>query len=112
MKQPFFPCPSQSEAEHALCRTLCGCVAGGDDDPYQLSFRGLDNSVYYMLNLDEYQQLLNYSGCGNTVSGNHPIVKDLIIAACRRSASNPALTIAFENHAPVKQKLHAAMLRW
>ena len=59
--------------------------AGGDDDPYQLSFRGLDNSVYYMLDMEQYHQLLNYSGCGNTVSGNHPVVKDLIIAACRRS---------------------------
>ena len=55
-----------------------------------MSFRGLDNSVYYMLDLAEYRQLLNYSGCGNTVSGNHPVVKDLIIAACRRFVSSPA----------------------
>jgi len=63
--------------------------AGGDDDPYQLSFRGLDNSVFYMLNLEEYHQLLNYSGCGNTVSGNHPVVKDLIITACKRYPPPP-----------------------
>ena len=41
--------------------------------------------MYYMLDMEQYHQLLNYSGCGNTVSGNHPVVKDLIIAACRRS---------------------------
>jgi hypothetical protein len=64
--------------------------AGGDDDPYQLSFRGLDNSIFYMLNLEEYHQLLNYSGCGNTVSGNHPVVKDLIITACKRYSPIPS----------------------
>ena len=73
--------PADVDAEWLVTSSL---VTGGDDDPYQVSFRGLDNSVYYMLNLEEYHQLLNYSGCGNTVSGNHPIVKDLIIAACRR----------------------------
>ncbi|KAK9829065.1 hypothetical protein WJX72_003715 [[Myrmecia] bisecta] len=59
-------------------------VEGGDDDPYTLSWRGIDNSVYYMLDKEQYVQLLNYSGCGNTVSGNHPVTKQLIIDSCKR----------------------------
>ena len=43
-----------------------------------LSFRGLDNTIYYMLDTDKraYQ---NYSGCGNTVNCNHPVVRQFII---------------------------------
>ena len=41
-------------------------VAGGDDDPYTTSFRGIDNPTYYMTDTSQYVQLLNYSGCGNT----------------------------------------------
>jgi isoamylase len=49
---------------------------GGDNGP-TLSFRGLDNSIYYMH--DRQGKCLNYSGCGNTVKCNHPLVRDLII---------------------------------
>jgi len=52
---------------------------GGDDDPYLISFRGIDNSVYYQLNKESYVQLLNYSGCGNTVNANHPVTTKMII---------------------------------
>lgn len=52
---------------------------GGDDDPYLLSFRGLDNSVYYQMDKDAYVQILNFSGCGNTVNANHPVVRRMII---------------------------------
>jgi isoamylase len=41
-----------------------------------LSFRGLDNSIYYMLENCRYYK--NYSGCGNTLNCNHPVVKKLI----------------------------------
>lgn len=40
------------------------------------SFRGIDNSIYY--HLDEKQEYLNFSGCGNTVNCNHPVVRHLI----------------------------------
>ena len=59
------------------------CRTGGDDDPYTLSFRGIDNSVYYMTQEGNGAHLLNYSGCGNTVSANHPIVKNLILDSLR-----------------------------
>ena len=61
-------------------------AAGGDHEPYVLSWRGFDNPVYYMVDTDQYVQMLNYSGCGNTISGNHPVTKQMIIDSCRRCA--------------------------
>ncbi len=53
----------------------------GDDRGRTYSFRGLDNQLYYMLGPNgEY---LNFSGCGNTVNCNHPIVRDLIVTCLR-----------------------------
>ncbi|KAL5704103.1 isoamylase [Ranunculus cassubicifolius] len=49
--------------------------------PYTTSFRGIDNKVYYML--DGNGQLLNYSGCGNTLNCNHPVVMELILDSLR-----------------------------
>lgn len=46
-----------------------------------LSFRGLDNSIYYML--DKGRHYLNYSGCGNTLNCNHAVVKRLILDSLR-----------------------------
>ena len=45
------------------------------------SFRGLDNTIYYLLSADgEY---LDYTGCGNTLNCNHPIVRSMIIECLR-----------------------------
>ncbi|MBU0676299.1 MAG: glycogen debranching protein GlgX [Proteobacteria bacterium] len=53
---------------------------GGADGPVY-SFRGLDNSIYYILGKDlEY---LNFSGCGNTMNCNHPLVRSLIMDCLR-----------------------------
>lgn len=53
----------------------------GDDRGRTYSFRGLDNQLYYLMGPDgEY---LNFSGCGNTVNCNHPIVRDLILTCLR-----------------------------
>jgi len=52
-------------------------VEGDDDDPYTLSFRGIDNGTYYMV--DERGAMRNHSGCGNTFSANHPIGKKLVL---------------------------------
>jgi len=49
--------------------------AGWPEDPVY-SFRGLDNSIYYMLD-PETGQPRNYSGCGNTLNCNHPVVRNL-----------------------------------
>jgi len=45
------------------------------------SFRGIDNQVYYLLGNDS--EYLNFSGCGNTMNCNHPVVRELLITALR-----------------------------
>lgn len=45
------------------------------------SFRGIDNPIFYLL--DENHEYLNFSGCGNTMNCNHPIVRDLIRESLR-----------------------------
>lgn len=67
----------------SLLITFLACPIGGDDDPYPLCMRGFDNSVYYMVDKTQYVQLLNYSGCGNTVSGNHPVTQQMIVDCLR-----------------------------
>ncbi len=52
----------------------------GNEEGRTLSLRGLDNSVYYIIDA-ESGHYANYSGCGNTVNCNHPVVRDLIIDA-------------------------------
>ncbi len=52
-----------------------------------LSFKGLENRVYYML-ANGGSRYKNYSGCGNTVNGNHPIVRELIFLCLRHWVLN------------------------
>jgi glycogen operon protein len=52
----------------------------GNEKGRTLSLRGLDNSVYYIVD-PESGAYANFSGCGNTVNCNHPVVRDLIIDA-------------------------------
>ncbi|HEY8240360.1 MAG TPA: isoamylase, partial [Kiritimatiellia bacterium] len=54
---------------------------GGDGGP-TYSFRGIDNSIYYMMSEDG-QHFSNYTGCGNTVNSNHPVVRNLIMHCLR-----------------------------
>src|SRR5210317_2025327 len=53
----------------------------GMDGPI-LSFRGLENKAYYILN-DEKNEYLDYSGCGNTLNANHSIVRRMIMDCLR-----------------------------
>lgn len=46
-----------------------------------LCFRGVDNPTYYMLEGGE--SYANYSGCGNTLNTNHPIVRRMIVDSLR-----------------------------
>lgn len=54
---------------------------GGYDKP-SLSFRGIDNPIYYLLDQAD-QSYLNFSGCGNTFNCNHPVVRSLIRESLR-----------------------------
>jgi isoamylase len=54
----------------------------GNEHGPTLSFKGLENSVYYMLERDK-RYYKNYSGCGNTLNGNHPITREMIFHCLR-----------------------------
>ncbi len=49
--------------------------------------KGLENPVYYMLEEDA-RYYRNYSGCGNTLNGNHPIVREMIFHCLRHWVHN------------------------
>ena len=51
----------------------------GDHQGPTLSFRGLDNSNYYFLVPTNKEFYYDYSGCGNTIKCNHPVVQKFII---------------------------------
>ncbi|MDR2808273.1 MAG: glycogen debranching protein GlgX [Spirochaetaceae bacterium] len=57
-------------------------TAEGNEWGPTLSFRGLDNSVYYILQ-ENPRYYLNYSGCGNTMNCNNPVVRSFIIDCLR-----------------------------
>ena len=53
-------------------------TAEGDHRGPTLSFRGLDNATYYIL-AEDRSRYANYSGTGNTLNANHPIVRRMIL---------------------------------
>jgi len=57
---------------------------GNERGPY-ISFRGLDNQTYYMLTPDGYY--VNFSGTGNTLNCNNPIVRTMVLDCLRYWAS-------------------------
>ena len=57
-------------------------TAEGSEDGPTFSMKGLDNNIYYML-ADESGAYRNFSGCGNTVNANHPVVRELICHCLR-----------------------------
>jgi len=54
---------------------------GGDGGP-TYSHRGIDNYIYYMMDKSG-RHYMNYSGCGNTVNSNHPVVRSFIMNCLR-----------------------------
>ncbi len=57
-------------------------TAEGNERGPTISFKGLENRVYYMLE-NGGRSYRNYSGCGNTFNGNHPIVREMIFHCLR-----------------------------
>jgi len=60
-------------------------TAEGDHRGQTISFRGIDNKTYYMLTPDGYY--FNFSGCGNTLNCNHPVVRNVVLDCLRYWAS-------------------------
>ncbi|MCC9600019.1 glycogen debranching protein GlgX [Stieleria sp. JC731] len=58
----------------------------GNENGPTLSFKGLENQVYYILS--EGKHFSNYSGCGNTINGNHPVVREMIFHCLRHWVHN------------------------
>lgn len=56
-------------------------TAEGNENGRVFSFKGFDNKVYYMLTPDG--NYYNFSGCGNTLNCNHPIVQQMIMECLR-----------------------------
>lgn len=59
-------------------------TAEGNEMGPCFSFKGIDNNVYYMLTPDEHYY--NFSGCGNVMNCNHPVVRNFIIDCLRHWA--------------------------
>ena len=57
-------------------------TAEGNELGPTFSFRGLDNSIYYILS-ESKRGYRNFSGCGNTMNCNHPIVRTFILQCIR-----------------------------
>ena len=55
----------------------------GDHSGPTLSFRGLDNKTYYILEQQDRSRYANYTGTGNTLNANHPIVRRMIMDSLR-----------------------------
>jgi isoamylase len=51
---------------------------GGADGPI-INFKGLANEIFYLLDPADRRQYRNFSGCGNTINCNHPIVTRFIV---------------------------------
>ncbi|MGD0126350.1 MAG: glycogen debranching protein GlgX [Terriglobia bacterium] len=60
-------------------------TAEGDQRGPYISYRGIDNRTYYLLTPEGYYY--NFSGCGNTLNCNHPVVRNMVLDCLRYWAS-------------------------
>ncbi|MDL2250433.1 glycogen debranching protein GlgX [Lachnospiraceae bacterium OttesenSCG-928-J05] len=56
-------------------------TAEGDENGPVINFKGVDNNIYYMLTPDGHY--FNFSGTGNTMNCNHPVVRRMIVDCLR-----------------------------
>ena len=56
-------------------------TAEGNENGPTISFRGIDNRTYYMLSPDG--RYYNFSGCGNTMNCNDPVVRNVVLDCLR-----------------------------
>jgi len=57
-------------------------TAEGNEQGPTLCFRGIDNTIFYML-ADDKRFYKDYTGTGNTINANHPVVREHILSALR-----------------------------
>jgi isoamylase len=58
-------------------------TAEGNESGPTLCFRGLDNSIFYMLDEDNRRFYKDYTGTGNTFNANHPVMRDFVLDVLR-----------------------------
>lgn len=56
-------------------------TAEGNENGPVISYKGIDNRTYYLLTPDGYYY--NFSGCGNTMNCNNPVVRNVVLDALR-----------------------------
>ena len=56
-------------------------TAEGNEHGPTISYRGIDNRTYYLLTPDGYY--FNFSGCGNTMNCNNPVVRNVVLDSLR-----------------------------
>ena len=56
-------------------------TAEGNENSPAISYRGIDNRTYYLLTPEGYYY--NFSGCGNTMNCNHPVVRNVVLDCLR-----------------------------
>jgi len=61
-------------------------TAEGNEAGPTISFRGIDNRTYYMLTPEGYYY--NFSGCGNTMNCNNPVVRNMVLDCLRYWVTN------------------------
>lgn len=66
-----------SENIEVILDVVFNHTAEGDEMGPTICFRGIDNSIYYML--EKKRRYKNYSGCGNSMNCNHPVVQRFIL---------------------------------
>jgi len=57
-------------------------TAEGDMDGHTFNYRGIDNPIYYIVD-SKSGEYKDYTGCGNTLNCNNPVVRDMIIDSLR-----------------------------
>lgn len=92
----YFSSPNPLDWPEELCRFIDAChtlnikvildmvfnhTGEGNKDGPEYSWKLLSKETYYLL--DENGDYINYSGCGNTVNANHPVVTNMILDALR-----------------------------
>jgi glycogen operon protein len=75
----------KNEIEVILDVVFNHTAEGNEMGPY-ISYRGIDNQTYYLLTPEGYYY--NFSGCGNTLNCNNPIVRNMILDCLRYWASD------------------------
>ena len=61
-------------------------TAEGNENGSFINFKGFDNNIYYMLTPEG--DYYNFSGCGNTVNCNHPVVQEMIVECLHHWVTN------------------------